>query len=199
MIWVKSLNKRCFNNTVYCSPLITILSIAVWSFCVGLRVFNSVTQVTLRGFTLRGFVWPSGLPPCFSKEHILMLWLSILVSWLVSILVIFDGGHEATPVQPVMVPLLVGWSIPCQRGRKVLSFIPLDTGGTHPFHYPIVLFGFAYCDPVLWVVAFIIGFTICQHQWAPTLLPPPYVHVPSEVCSHITLPVVFTHPLWMLW
>ena len=63
-----------------------------------------------------------------------MLWLLILVSWLISILVIFDGGYEATPLQVERVPLLVDGSIPCQRGRQLLSFIPLDMGGTYPFH-----------------------------------------------------------------
>ena len=30
------------------------------------------------------------------------------------------------------------------------------------------------------------------------IIPLPYVHVPLEVCSQITLPVVFTCPQWML-
>ena len=114
-IWVKALNKKCFINTVYHSPLITILSIAVNSFCVGLRLFNSVTQVTLRGFTLREIIWLT--PPFFFEEYILMLWLSILVSWLISILFIFNGGYAATPLQ-------VGGSILCQRNRQMLSFVP---------------------------------------------------------------------------
>ena len=71
-------------------------------------------------------------------------------------------------------------------------------GGYLPISLPS-LFGHANHDPVQWVVTFILGFTICQHQWALTSLPPPYVHVPSVVCSHITLPKVFTHLLWMLW
>ena len=57
-----------------------------------------------------------------------MLWLLILVSWLVFIFIIFDGGYEATPLQVVRVPLLVGGSIPCQGGRQVLSLVPLDMG-----------------------------------------------------------------------
>ena len=90
--------------------------------------------MTLRGFTLRRFIW---LTPFFFEEHVLMLWLSILVSCLISILVIFDGGYEATPLQVVRVPLLVGGSIPCQRGRQVLSIVLLDMGGTYPFHSPL--------------------------------------------------------------
>ena len=31
------------------------------------------------------------------------------------------------------------------------------------------------------------------------VVPLPYVHVPLEVCSQITLPVLFTHLQWMLW
>ena len=52
-----------------------------------------------------------------------MLSLSVLVSWLISILVIFDGGYEATPLQVVGIPLVVGGSILCQRGRQALSFL----------------------------------------------------------------------------
>ena len=44
-----------------------------------------------------------------------------------------------------------------------------------------------------------MGFTICQHQWALTSFPLLCIHVLSEVCSHIMLPKVFTHLLWMLW
>ena len=72
-------------------------------------------------------------------------------------------------------------------------------GGTYPFHSPLVLFGLAQCDLVPWVVAFIMGFTIHQCQWTLTSFPLPYVHVPSEVCSHIILPEVFTCPQWMHW
>ena len=77
-----------------------------------------------------------------------MLWLSIQVSWLIFILVIFIRGYEATHLQMARVPLMVGGSIPCQRGRQVLSFVPLDMGVTYLFHSPLVLFGLAYCDPV---------------------------------------------------
>ena len=79
-------------------------------------MFNLVTQFETKGFTLLGFVWPSGLPPFFFVEHVLMLWLSIEVSWLIFILVILVGGCEATPLQVARVPLMVGGSIPCQQG-----------------------------------------------------------------------------------
>ena len=66
-----------------------------------------------------------------------MLWLSIQVSWLIFILVIFIGEYEATPLQVARVPLMVGGSILCQRGRQVLSFVPLHTGATYLFHSPL--------------------------------------------------------------
>ena len=103
--------------------------------------------------------------------------------------VIFNGGYEATPLWAARVPLLVGGSVPHQGGRQTLSF--LLTWGTYQFHSP--LFGLANHDPVQWVVTFILGFTICQCQWALTLFCLPYVHVPSKVCSHMTLPKVFSH------
>ena len=77
-----------------------------------------------------------------------MLWLSILVSWLVSIFIIFDGGYEATPLQVVRVHLLVGGSIPHQRSRQVLSLVLL-TWGVLTHFTPPVLFGLAYHDLVL--------------------------------------------------
>ena len=95
------------------------------------------------------------------------------------------------------VPLLVGRIIPHEGGRQALSF--LSTWGVLTHFTLTLFFGLANCDPLGLVVAFIIGFTICQHQWALMSFPLPYVCVPSEVCSHITLPKVFTHLLWMLW
>ena len=135
--------------------------------------------------------------PLFLEEHVLMLWLLILVSWLGFIVCHLQWRVWSPPLQVARVPLLVGGSIPHQRGRQALSF--LLTWGYLPVSLPLVLFGLAYHDPVLWVVTFIVGFTICQHQWALMSFPLPYVCAPSEVCSHITLPQVFTHLLWMLW
>ena len=54
------------------------------------------------------------------------------------------------------------------------------------------------CDPVLWVVALILGFTICWHLRAMMSFPQPNACVPSNIYSHITLPEVFTHLQWML-
>ena len=51
-----------------------------------------------------------------------MLWLSILVSFFL-VFIVSSGGYEATPLQVARVPLLVGRSIPHQRGRQVLSFL----------------------------------------------------------------------------
>ena len=51
-----------------------------------------------------------------------MPWLSILDSSF-SLFVISHGGYEATPLQAVRVPLLVGRSILHQRGRQMLFFL----------------------------------------------------------------------------
>ena len=40
--------------------------------------------------------------------------------------------------------------------------------GYLPISLPLFLFGLAYCDPVLWLVTFLLGFTIHQHQQAST-------------------------------
>ena len=114
------------NNTVYCSS----------KFAWVLRVLNSIPSLTPRGLYTLGVFLVIWLTPLFFEEHVLMLWLSILVSWLISILVIFIGGYEATPLQVARVSLLVGRSIPCQRGGQVLSLIPPDMGGAYPFHSP---------------------------------------------------------------
>ena len=66
-----------------------------------------------------------------------MLWLSILGS-LFFIFVISNGGYEAIPLQVVRIPLLVGRSIPHQRGRQMLlSFLTqgLLTHFTPPLFY----------------------------------------------------------------
>ena len=161
--------------------------------------FGVLKGVTFQGYSTHSPVNPRGLiqtPPCFLEEHVLMLWPSILVSFFL-IFIISSGGYEATPLQAARVPLLVGWSILHQRGRQMLSFLLTQGLLTH-FTSPCFMFGLAYHDPVLWLAAFLLGFTICQHQWALISFPLPYVCVPSKVCSHITLPEVFTHPQWML-
>ena len=71
--------------------------------------------------------------PPFLEEHVLILWLLVLVSWRI---VIFQGGYKAIPLQMARVPLLVGSSIPCQRGGQVMSLIPLHMGDAYPFHSP---------------------------------------------------------------
>ena len=138
------------NNTIYHSS----------NFCGGdlLRLFNPVVWMTPWGL--------SNCPPFFFDKQILMFWLLILVSWLVFIFVIFNGGYEATPLQAVRVPLLVGGSIPHQRGRQASSFLLKQGVLTH--FTPPSLFDLANHDPAQWVVAFNVGFTICQHQWALT-------------------------------
>ena len=159
-----------------------------------LRVFNSITQAMLRGITLRGFIWLTPLFLWRACPHALAVSSGFLVKLHFSLLQWRVWNHLSTGSEG---PFTGGWGIPCQRGRQVLSFFSWH-GGCLPISLPFVLFGLAYHYPVSWVVTFVIRFTICQHQWALTLLPPPYVCVPSKVCNHITLPVVFTHPLWTL-
>ena len=77
-----------------------------------------------------------------------MLLLSVLVSWLISIFVVFKGGYGATPLQVVRVPLLAGRSILHQIGGQVLSLVPPDMGGVLTHFTPPILFGLAYHDPV---------------------------------------------------
>ena len=74
-----------------------------------------------------------------------MPWLLILDSSFF-IFVISHGGYEATPLQVARVPLLVGRSIPHQRGRQMLSFFL--TWGLLTHFTPPFLFGLAYHDPV---------------------------------------------------
>ena len=59
-----------------------------------------------------------------------MSWLLILDSSL-SIFVISHEGYEATPLQVARVPLLVGRSIPHQRGRQTLWFFLTQVLLTH--------------------------------------------------------------------
>ena len=87
------------------------------------------------------------LAPYFLEEHALIPWLSILDSSF-PILVISNGGYEATPLQTVRVPLLVGRSILHQRGRQTLLFFQTQGLLTH-FTHPLFLFGVAYHDPIL--------------------------------------------------
>ena len=75
-----------------------------------------------------------------------MLWLLILVSSFV-VFIISNGAYESTPLQVVRVPLLVGRSIPCQRGRQ-MSFL-LTWGLLTCFTPPCFMFGLTNHDPVL--------------------------------------------------
>ena len=100
-----------------------------------------------------------------------MLWLSILISLLIFVFHHFSKEGIKPPLYRQWgIPLLVGGSIPHQRGRQALSFL-LTWGLLTCFTPPFVLFGLAYCDPVLWMVTFIMRFTIQQHQWAFNVIP----------------------------
>ena len=68
---------------------------------------------------------------------------------------------------------------------------------TH-FTPPFVLFRLAYHDPCSMSGCICHGVHYLPASMALTSFPLPYIHVPSKVCSHITLPEVFTCLLWML-
>ena len=106
-----------------------------------------------------------------------MLWLLILVPWSISIFVIFGGGYKATPLQVARVPLLVGRSIPCQRGGQVLSLVPFDMGGAYPFH------SFLYCLALSTMTQF--------PEWSHSSLGPPSTSVNGHRCCSLCLTYVF--------
>ena len=89
-----------------------------------------------------------------------MLWLSILVSFFL-ILVISNGGYEATPLQAVRVPPLVGRSIPHQKGRQMLSFL-LTWGLLTHFIPPLF-----YVWPCLPLPSSVIGHIPCGVHYLP--------------------------------
>ena len=76
-----------------------------------------------------------------------MLWLLILVSFFL-VFIISSEGYEATTLQVVSIPLLMGRNIPHQRGRQMLSFL-LTWGLLTHFTPPCFMFCLAYHDPVL--------------------------------------------------
>ena len=68
--------------------------------------------------------------------------------FVIFIFIISNGGYAATPLWVVRVPLLVGRNILHQRGRQICHSL-LTWGVLTHFTPPFVLFGLAYCDPVL--------------------------------------------------
>ena len=106
------------NNTVYCSS-------EFWESGI-MRLFNPIAQVTVRGFPqLSPISWRS-TSSCSGCKF----WFSLLLSFFV----LSNGGYEVTLLQVAWVPLLVGGSIPHQRGRQMLSF--LLTQGYLPVSLP---------------------------------------------------------------
>ena len=102
-----------------------------------------------------------------------MLWLSILVSLLIFIFSSFLMEGIKPPLYRQWGSLF--WWVGVFHIREVDRHCHSSWHeGYLPISLPLVLFGLAYHDPVLWVVAFIVGFTICQHQWALMSFPPPY-------------------------
>ena len=97
--------------------------------------------------------------PCFLEEHILVLWLLILVS-----LLFLSSSFLMDSMKPPLYRLqgsLFKW-VGAFHIREVDRCCHSSWHrGYLPISLPPVLFGLAYCDPVLWLVTFIIGFTIC--------------------------------------
>ena len=155
-------NKRCYKNIVYCSLfLLTILSIEVWSFEGG---------DILRPVAWEEHRWFINFPP-FLGGACPHSWLSILVSLLFSSSSFLMEGMK----QPLyrQQGSLFQW-VGAFHIREVHRCCPSSWHrGYLPFHSPLFMFGLVYCDQVPWVVTFIVGFTICQHQWALTSFPPP--------------------------
>ena len=149
-------------------------------------LFNLVNQVIVWGL--------SNHAPSFG-EHVLMLWLLVLV---------FVGSSFCHLWWRVCGHPSLGGKGPSSCGleystsRRKMPVLPSPWDGGVPTHYTPSLFGFANHCPGLWVVISILGSTICWCQWALTSLPPPHIHVHSDLHSHITLPKVFTHLQWML-
>ena len=182
-----NLNKRCYNNTVHLSPLlVTILSIAVQSF-VGV-IFQGLIH-------LGGYLTVPSLFLWWACPLAVAVHSGFLAS--LCFFVVFNGGYEATPLWTARVPLLVGGSILHQGGRQALLF--LLTWRYLPISLPPLCLALPTITQFGEWLHSSVRFTTCQHQWALTSFPPPYVCVLSEVCSHIMLPKVFTHLLWMLW
>ena len=147
------------NNTVYCSLKL--------SGDIP-RLFNLVAWVTLRGF-----IWP---PPLSWSS--MSSWSGCLFRFPVSFSFSLSSMEGMKPPPYRWQGSFFWWvGVFCIREEDRHCHSSWH-GGTCPFHSPFVLFDLAYHDPVPWVVAFIMGFTICQHQWALTLFPLPYVHVP---------------------
>ena len=137
------------------------------------------------------------VPLFFIWENVIMLWLSILVSWLILVSLSLGWRVWSHPSMGGKGPSSGGWEY-STSGRQTDIIIPLDMGCTYPFNSPLFVWT---CQPWPSSVSghILLGFTIHQCQQALTSFPPPHVCVPSEVHGHIILPKVFTHLLWMLW
>ena len=127
-------------------------------------------------------------PPLFKGAHPHVL--AVISDWFAYKV----QGHSST------IGMGASWKVGAFH-VKVAGWLALqsDRGvSTHFTPHIMFLFGLTCHDLVQWVVAFLFWSTICQHQWVIDVIPLPYVHVPSKVCSQITLPMVFTHPQWTL-
>ena len=118
------------NNTVDCSSEFEGGDI--------LRLFKPLARVKLREFIQ--------FPPFLGGAHSHALAVDSGF-FIIFVFFISNGGYEATPLQAVRVPLLVGGSIPHQGGRQMLSFLLTQGVLTH-FIPPFVMFGLPYHDTV---------------------------------------------------
>ena len=93
--------------------------------------------------------------------------------------------------------LSVGRSILHQCGR------PIGLSLQHIGYLPVSLPPISFIWPCLPWPSSVSGSIPLLVHYPPVsmgidVIPLPHIHVPSEVCSQITLPVIFTHPQWTL-
>ena len=187
------INKRYCNNTVYHSPLLLIDNNTVYHssrFCGGDNL--RAIQPSDLGDTLR-VIQPH---PIFWWAHpMLGCWF-----WVFLLILVFHclwWRLWSHPSSGSKGPSSCGWEYSASR-RKMPVLPSPQCGGVLICFTPHLIWP---CQPWPSLVSghIYLGFTICQHQWALTSLPPLHIHVPSDVHSHITIPKVFTHPWWVLW
>ena len=104
-------------------------------------------------------------------------------------------GHNTTLLLLAVGTSWEGRSIPHVRVAGSILPSHLLHGATYPFHSPHYVFVWP-CLPWPSLVSGSIPLLVplsASCQWVIDVIPLPYVHVPSKVCSQITLPVVL-HP-----
>ena len=173
--------------------VLTILSITV-------LYYKQVTKILSIAVHILGVILHSN-PPFSSMSTSSCSGCWVVTVWLLStpvfVVVIISVATRVLshPSMGSKGPLCMGGSILHQGCRHLLIPLP-NMEGYLPATPP--KFGLANCDPVPWVGTSVSRSTIQCHLWAATSFPQPNSCVPLDVNSHVTLPVVLTHLLWML-